>query len=87
MEDKRNIDKLLQSGIAAQTEKLLENSEKRGFDNIDIDYGFKRLQDEYLELFDELYYVKKRDPHKIRREAADVANFAHMIIFACDKLI
>jgi NTP pyrophosphatase (non-canonical NTP hydrolase) len=85
MKNNRNYDELLNSGIKAQKEKLEANSHKRGFDKLSIEYAFGRLQDEFLELFEEMYEKKQRNLSNIRKEAADVANFAHMIILACDK--
>jgi hypothetical protein len=83
-EDNRDYLKLLQAGNTAQIEKLRENEHKPGFDNIDINWAFKRLHDEFRELFSELSEDNK-DYSLIRKEAADVANFAHMIILAADQ--
>ena len=84
----RNYDELLKAGTGAQLEKLLENPEKSGFDNINIEYALDRILDEFIELRDAIR--KTGIPpithlQLIRREAADVANFAHMIILRCDK--
>ncbi len=85
----RNYKELLKAGNAAQLEKLKENKHKDGFDNIDIYYAYKRLIEEKIELGDELYQPLGRkdflDYQKIKNEAADVANFAHMIILKCKK--
>ncbi len=82
----RDYDKLLKSGNNAQLEKLKENEHKKGFDDIDIDYSFRRLHDELRELFSELA-EDVIDYTKVRKEAADIANFAHMIIFKCDQVL
>lgn len=83
----RDYEKLLNAGNKAQLEKLKMNEHKDGFDNIDIDDAFEKIGCEYKELAFE--FVKKitdkEEYDKIRHEAADIANFAHMIILACDK--
>ena len=79
---KRNYRKLLRAGNRAQLEKLKENSHKDGFDNIDIDYAINRIQTELNELKYARRFYKNND---VRREAADVANFAHMIILSVDN--
>lgn len=88
---KRDYNKLINSGTTAQIEKLKENEHKKGFDNIDVYYAFKRIIEETEELKNELYqfcFKKKNiDYNKARREAADIANFAHMIIYFCDRMM
>ena len=86
----RNYEDLLSAGNKAQLEKLEENSHKRGFDNIDLNYAHTRIKEEMSELDIEingLPHDQRIDFKKVRREAADVANFAHMIIFKCDQEI
>jgi len=73
--------KLFDAGNAAQLEKLKENDHKSGWNAISIDYAERRIAEEVLELF------TTRDFVAARRAAADVANFAHMIILRCDKEI
>lgn len=83
----RNIDALLAAGNLAQREKLQQNGHKEGFSTFkshDINFLYHRLVSETVELKNEVD-VLKYDYNKIRNEAADVANFAHMIILACDK--
>jgi hypothetical protein len=80
--EKRNYTALIESANKAMLEKLKENEHKNGWDGIDIGYTTKRIFDEYLELCKE---VGIRNTREIRREAADVANFAAMIIYQCDK--
>lgn len=94
---KRDYDELLSAGQKAQLEKLKENDHKSGFDEIDIPQSFHRIKDEYIELGEELFYEKQGcsffeykfkkdiDFEAVRKEAADVANFAYMIILQCDK--
>ncbi len=80
----RDYNKLLHAGNRAQVEKLIENSHKAGWDNIGIDYAINRIEDEVRELHTA---IDKRDVKEIRREAADIANFAHMIILTCDRIL
>ena len=79
----RDIDALLKAGNLAQREKLEQNGHKQGFDNIDIDDAFECLAGEFAELDVEMM----KDGHwkEKRHEAADIANYAHMIILACDR--
>lgn len=77
---------LLSAGIAAQHEKLLKHRNKDGFEGLELSYLLQRLYDEYQELGVEIR-AAERDYGAIRAEAADVANFAHMIIYNCDNLL
>jgi len=91
----RNINELLNAGTMAQIEKLKENEHKDGFDSLDIIDTYMRLFDEVLELGEELFdnfgmadimkLKEKPDYVSVRRESADVANFAHMIVLNCVK--
>ena len=76
---------MIAAGNKAQIEKLKENKHKKGFDDIDIMYAFGRLAEEFLELEREIVFTENID--EIRKEAADVANFAHMIILRCDQIL
>ena len=95
----RDYKALLNAGNKAQLEKLEQPGHKEGFENIDIKYAYKRIRQETKELWKEIYlkpfvmmigfilpkhYINYRST---RHEAADIANFAHMIILACDKEI
>ncbi len=93
---KRDYDSLIKAGNKAQLEKLKENEHKKGFDNIDLEYAFDRIEEELLELREELYDVyhgdfacrifkDQYDCVKVRKEAADIANFCHFIIYKCDQ--
>lgn len=83
----RDYDSLIDAGNKAQIEKLEENSHKKGFENINLSYAFHRLQEEMDELSNEIYDNLESGGRieEIRREAADIANFAHMIIYKCDQ--
>jgi hypothetical protein len=80
----RNYEKLIESGNKAQMEKLRENEHKRGFDNLDVRYSNRRIKEEQQELD---HAIAIGDLEAIRREAADIANFAHMIIYRCDSIL
>lgn len=80
--EKRDYNGLFDAVFPAMLEKLKENEHKCGWDNIEPEYALGRIFDEYLELKDA---IPKGDMEEIRREAADVANFAAMIIYQCDK--
>ncbi len=93
----RDYTALLEAGNKAQLEKLRKNGHKKSFDMMDIMELFELLDIERLELDQEIYRMSTYngnivkcfraniDLTKIRHEAADIANFAHMIILACDK--
>ena len=95
----RDYEKLISAGNKAQLEKLKlpENQHKRGFDDIDIHYAVKRITEEINELVKETFKIQEKtgylitipidemDIEAVRKEAADVANFAHMIILKCDQ--
>ncbi len=87
----RDIDALLKAGNKAQREKLEENRHKGGFDIDDLFITYEKLVAEVYELKEELYTEltpkKEIDYVKAKREAADVANFAHMIILKCDNIL
>ena len=82
----RDYTALIEAGTAAQLEKLEQNGHKEGFDNININYALKRITEEYVEAYQETH-ESIIDYSKVRHEAADIANFAHMVILACDKQI
>lgn len=81
---KRNYKELFQAGNKAQLEKLQRNEHKKGWNDLRVGYLTNRIDDELEELFKETISMP-RDYRKIRHEAADIANFAHMIILRCDK--
>lgn len=88
--EREEYESLLSAGNKAQIEKLKANSHKSGMDNLDPCYGYDCLEKEMEELQNELLLYplsedKKESWKAIRREAADIANFAYMIILKCDK--
>ncbi len=86
-EYKRDYEALLEAGNKAQLEKLRENEHKDGFDDISIAYVMDRIEDEHMELEHAFDNVGDLGWESVRHEAADIANFAHMIILKCNKLI
>lgn len=56
--------------------KLQENDHKGGWQQCEDDYLIGRLQQETYELY---LAMNHKEPLEVRREAADVANFAMMI--------
>ncbi len=90
----RDYTALIEAGNAAVMEKLLENGHKPGFDNLDLYEEFENLQDECTELFLELFKMdgeripeESLDYRSGRREAADVAAHAMMMVKAFDDKI
>jgi len=85
---KRDYEALFKAGNTAQLEKLKENEDKPGWDNITFVTTFTGLLEEVKELIAEVKGdISDEGYEKIRREAADVANFAHMIILRCDVIL
>jgi NTP pyrophosphatase (non-canonical NTP hydrolase) len=81
-----SYNELFEAGNKAQLEKMELNNHKTGYDNIYINYGYDKIEEELNELYNAIHYGKK-DYQAIREEAADIANYAHMIIYKCDKEI
>ena len=83
----RNNAELFIHGNVAQLEKLKENEHKRSFEEFtvaDLRYIIKRIGDELTEASTEVY-EKKVNIQEARKEFADIANFAHIGIYICDK--
>ena len=82
----RDYSELFTGQLQAQKEKLDENSHKRDFTDLPFSYAWTRIQEEFKELQQECEAIKVDFSYtKIRREAADLANFCGMLILACDK--
>ena len=77
----RDYNKLLESGNKAQLEKLKKYDAKGEFPT-DLYLLMFLLKAEYGELLVESYL---KDYKAMRKEFADIANYAHMGILACDK--
>lgn len=88
----RDYKKLLEAGNAAQLEKLKVNSHKQGWDNIPFEDSFNGLVDEVKELREAFENKPTTETYRdgllaIRNKAADVANYAHMIIYRCNSFL
>ena len=79
----RNYSELFKVGTAAQLEKLNLHDNKGKFPR-DLKLLFHLLQVELAELRTEKYL---EDYEAMRLEAADVANYAHMIIIECERRV
>ncbi len=88
---------LFKSGNKAQLEKMIENEdEKGGWDCIDLDFAISEITHN-IEALERYSKALEIDPdllkdinilHKmIREKAANIANFAHMIIYDYDNII
>jgi len=80
----RNYGELIAHANIAMLEKLNENSHKPDWNKLCLRELLEGVSEENRELQAE---YPKGKIENIRREAADVANFAAMIINFCDKLI
>lgn len=78
----RNNENVLAAGVAAQREKLDENAHKKGLEGYPVDRAFHRAIMEMGELSEALM---NEDTREVRREAADICNFLHAIIYAMDQ--
>lgn len=81
----RDYDGLIKSANNAMLEKLKENEHKPGFNELTLKEALLGIGTETMELSQEIF--SNGALQNIRREAADVANFAAMIIYQCDKMI
>lgn len=81
--DKRmKYDKLLNAGNKAQLERL-EEKEKQGYtgwDDISLYYAIDKINSN-------LSKMRNATHKETRKAAANIANFAHMIIYQCDSEI
>ena len=84
----RHYTELLNVGMVRQLKKLKQNEDKPGFDNINFKWAYKRIKDETIELHTELFGVPgsaEPDYDAVADEAADIMNFAAMIIMECER--
>lgn len=70
----------------AMEAKLKENEHKGGWHDDLPDELMARLHEETEELENAIHPARNRDPRRVLREAADVANFAMMIADVCGGL-
>ena len=88
-------DPMFEAGIKAQLEEMIKNNHKTGWDDIDITYAHSKIIDNRIELPKLLYNRHFGNPvsdseidcESVRKIAANIANFAHMIILKCDNII
>jgi hypothetical protein len=66
-------------------EKLLKYDDKPGFNEHELEELYTLLHHESHELM--MAMANGEGYEAIRLEAADVANYAHMIVLFCDKVI
>jgi len=83
----RDTQALLDAGNRAQLERLNDpKNHKKGDFETRIGFLFNLLYGEMVELRTEVVdNCLTETTSRIREEAADVANYAHMIIASCDK--
>ena len=81
---KSKYQNLFDAGNAAQLEKMLEHDYKKGWDNLDPWFSYGAIDHNLFELKNALH---RKDFIKTRDKAANIANFAHMIILICDNLL
>lgn len=94
-DNSRDIVSLITACSEAMIHKLLLNANKGGWLNIPFDELRQKLFDEYIEMSIELNNLhfntikeKEKDYlESIKYEAADISNFAGMIIHKCDILL
>lgn len=85
----RDYDELFIRGTNAQREELDNNDHKGEFGEINIRYAYSNIAVNAKTMAALLDLPKSCDRHvylvNARAAAADIANFAHMIILKCDK--
>lgn len=94
-----SFESLLEAGNKAQIEKLEANNHKHGLGNNDIAFLIMKIMEHIFKLRGETcnkvdryiqinYSLKDKLRYKIIRNiAADIANYAHMLIVYCDNEI
>lgn len=82
-----NSDAMLIMGtVEAMKEKLIENNWKKPITDLTLPQALLRMKEELVELAEELNKADT-DYKAIRRELADVVNFAGAAIIHCDREI
>lgn len=82
--------KLLEHGNKAQLEQMNANNHKTGWDNFPIELSTAYIKINLDNLLDAVYgergkLMTSRSTKDIRRIAANIANYAHMIVLKCDN--
>ncbi len=86
---------LFKTGNAAQLKKMIENeNEKSGWDDIDLDYAMEEITInlECMERYEngkyfDLEFIRGNLDEMLLEKAANIANFAHMIIYTLSQEI
>jgi hypothetical protein len=73
------FDKMFETGNRAQLVQMEANDDKSGWDNIDILYANRRIG----EIAENMSWTHDTDYEELINKAANIANFAHMIILKC----
>lgn len=82
-------DEMFKAGNNAQLEQMKKHeSSKSGYEDADIFYAARKITD-YIPILLKLSLLtsKGRNIERLRKEAANISNYAHMIILKCDKEI
>jgi NTP pyrophosphatase (non-canonical NTP hydrolase) len=75
----RDYQQLIYEGNREQLRKLYANKNKKGWDSCTVDYCLTRIVEEVEEL------LHSENTTDMKSEAADIANFCHMLIYACNR--
>lgn len=84
----RDYHELIDAGNTAQMEKLRAREYKGDYEELEFDELFHLIIDEALELRAEIRRTNVPNImrlNRIRNEAADVANYAHMVILRAER--
>ena len=92
--EESKYNELFEHGNKAQLEQMVKNEHyKSGWDDFGLGAGFKGIRKNAIKIEDQLYTLFTRQGRKkdsidfesVRKRAANIANFAHMMILDCDK--
>lgn len=78
-----NYDKMFQAGTAAQLEQMIKNEHKVGWDNFPLVDASDAIDHHLKNMCVEIW--NDNDLREIKRMAANIANYVHMIILKCNK--
>lgn len=92
---KSKYDKMFEDGNKAQLEQMIKHEHYTGWDNLGLEAGFKGIRENAICIEDQLYTLFTRqernrdsiDYEAVRKRAANIANFAYMMILDCDREI
>lgn len=91
--ENNKYDEMFEAGNKAQLEQMIKHKHYTGWDNFGIGAGFEGIRKNAIKIESQLYTLftrqgKKKvsvDYESVRKRAANIANFAHMMILDCDK--